>query len=304
MIKKAKAYDIYTEINTNLSLPLTDIEIENLLTSGVDDIAASIDGFSKESYSTYRRWGNFELVKSNIQKLAVARDRLGLKTNITWNFLVFSFNEGEIEATRRFCEDAGIIFQRREPFINKKRYANWLPSYRKSELNYVEEKVHLPGSRTSARPDRLKTCHWHYGISVVNADGSVSPCCAPWDQKDDFGKIGESARFADIWNNAMYRKSRASFAGKAADDIAFGNIQTICEHCPYDESIQNQYVSLDKNVERRFWEIFKDRDSLLEGAFSRFNDSVAFAEYCEHTGLVAKRGELSVGHETSDHVRN
>src|SRR5262249_5912480 len=49
LIRKAKAYDIETDINTNLSLPLSDAFIEELLCSGLDHLYASIDGFTQET---------------------------------------------------------------------------------------------------------------------------------------------------------------------------------------------------------------------------------------------------------------
>src|SRR5207244_12605003 len=44
-IAKANARDIVTEIHSNLSLPLSDSQIEDLLTSGLDYLNLSIDGF-------------------------------------------------------------------------------------------------------------------------------------------------------------------------------------------------------------------------------------------------------------------
>ena len=41
----------------------------------------------------------------------------------------------------------------------------------------------------SAERQHASGCGWHYGYSAVNADGSVSPCCASWNQKDDFGRL-------------------------------------------------------------------------------------------------------------------
>lgn len=147
MIKKAKAFDIYTELHTNLSLRLSDEFIRELLESGIDDIAASIDGFSTESYQKYRIGGDYELVKTNIERLARMRDKLGLKTNIFWNFLVFSFNEHELQATRAHCESIGIIFNPRDAFVGN---PDWLPSYRK-------------GQKTDAK-NTEPTPSWHYNI--------------------------------------------------------------------------------------------------------------------------------------------
>lgn len=284
-IKKAQALDIYTEIHTNLSLPLSDPFIDELLGSGLGSLSASIDGFSQETYQTYRRGGNFELAKGNLERLIKARDRLGLKTDIIWNFLVFSFNEHEIPATQNYCSDMGITFNRREAFITN---PDWLPTYRKNEANLQALQV-IPASpaqeSASKKPQPLPQksrstlpCAWHYNYSVVNADGSVSPCCAPWEQKFDFGVVqpGQES-FADVWNNDLYRRSRGAFAGKDVQGLS--HLETICVKCPYGDGIQNLYSGLDVHVIKQFRKAFKGSDPFLDAAFDLLNDKKRFVEF-------------------------
>lgn len=274
MIKKAKALEIYTEIHSNLSLNLSDEFIEELLNSGVDEIAASIDGFSASSYQEYRQGGIFELAKSNLERLSRTRDRLGIETKIIWNYLVFSFNEQELDATRQFCDQHGIIFNRREAFIDR---PEWLPSYRKGELDSP-----IPPSDsakiTRSRAGRTAACAWHYSYTMINADGSISPCCAPWEQKYDFGKIeiGNIA-FSDIWNNNNYRKSRGAFAGKPVKGLE--KLNTLCLKCPYDTNIQNLYSFHETEIRNRFAELPDVAEPLLKEAFRLLDSEREFSEF-------------------------
>ena len=64
-IRKAKARRIETDVNSNLSLHLSNDDIDELLGSGLDNLSASLDGFSQQSYETYRVGGDLELAKSN-----------------------------------------------------------------------------------------------------------------------------------------------------------------------------------------------------------------------------------------------
>ena len=66
-VRKARKLEMQTEIHTNLSLPLTDEFLEELLSAEVGEIAASIDGFSQESYEAYRRGGRFKLAKTALE---------------------------------------------------------------------------------------------------------------------------------------------------------------------------------------------------------------------------------------------
>ncbi len=314
-IRKTKAFNISTEIHTNLSLRLTDGFIEELLSSGIDDICASIDGFSPESYGIYRRGGSFQLVKTNIERLVKTRDRLGLKTNITWNFLVFSFNEHEIDVTRQFCNELGINFNRREAFIDN---PDWLPSYRKGELD--SPKTASASDQTPApkkKPRRASPCAWHYSYSVVNADGAVSPCCVPWEQKQDFGTVQAGlVSFSDIWNNNLYRKSRGAFARKQVTGLE--KLQSICLRCPYDENIQNLYAPSDQKI-RQHCESSPDLDPTLAMAFHLIDDKERFIDFFKSnlindfsplptqdatlliSGIVSKKEEISQDKQVEEH---
>jgi MoaA/NifB/PqqE/SkfB family radical SAM enzyme len=285
LIRKARARDICAEIHSNLSLKLSDEYIEDLLTSGIDLIAGSIDGFSQETYETYRRGGRFETAKRNLERLVTKRDQLGLKTEIIWNFLVFAFNEHEIEATRRYCEDIGATFNQREAFITD---PDWLPSYRKRELD-------PPAAAESPRPrvaglaaTGSSACAWHYGYTAINANGTVSPCCAPWEQSHDFGVINAGvSSFAGIWNNDHFRKSRAAFSGKTVKGL--DQLTTICLECPYGSGIQHLYSGLDGNVVAQFRRILRGTDAALDRAFDLLPDPRAFVEFYRYA--LAGRAE-------------
>ncbi len=268
LIAKAKALDICTEIHSNFSLRLSDKFIEELLTSGIDELAASIDGFSQETYATYRRGGDFGLAKGNLERCATVRDRLGLKTKLIWNFLVFSFNEHEIEPTRRHCEERGLIFNAREAYTDN---PDWLPSYRRHQTNAINASV-TPASQPGS------PCAWHYDYTMVNADGSVSPCCAPWDQKDDFGLVVPGVTsFADVWNNGLYRKSRAAFAGRRVKGL--DKVNSLCLQCPFGENIQHLYSFLDKDVIAQFNRVLKGSHAVLDRAFGLLGDKAAFVDF-------------------------
>jgi len=282
LIRKAKAYGIETDINTNLSLPLSDERIEDLLTSGLDYLYVSIDGFSQETYQIHRVGGNIELVKRNLERIVKARNRLGLSTSITYNFLVFSFNEHEAPAAQRYSEELGIHFNRRDAFIHD---PTWLPAYRKHEKPWiVPEEVALPPAFShqkdgvnvawSPLPDVKESkpprCSWHYGFSAVSAGGKVSPCCAVPGENNDFGAfIPERMSFAEIWNNELFRRSRADFAGRSVDGLK----ETVCSRCPVPRFIHHLYSLHDYKVIAQADKVLNSSDPLLARAFNLFSQS-------------------------------
>jgi MoaA/NifB/PqqE/SkfB family radical SAM enzyme len=257
LIRKAKAYDIETDINTNLSVRLSDERIEALLTSGLDYLYASVDGFSQQTYQIHRVGGDLELVKLNLERIVRKRDELHVNTSITFNFLVFSFNEHEVPAAKQYCDELGIHFNRRDAFIHN---PVWLPSYRRHEKPWVvPEAVSLPPDFShrmngvniawsplpDVRESRPPRCAWHYGFSAVSAGGKVSPCCAVPDEKNDFGAVVPgSVTFADVWNNDRYRRSRADFADRGSNGLE----PTVCTECPVPKFVHHMYSLHDYKV--------------------------------------------------------
>ena len=126
----------------------------------------------------------------------------------------------------------------------------------------------------------------------------MAPCCAPARDRDDFGVVVPGAtRFADVWNNDLFKASRAAFSSKAA--AALETLETICTKCPYPTFLQHLYSVHDAQVIAQFAEVFKDGDPLLRQAF----DLLSRARTGSSAGDLALRGsyasadQLFVGNE-------
>jgi MoaA/NifB/PqqE/SkfB family radical SAM enzyme len=309
-IRRASALDIDTEIHTNLSLPLSDAFIEELLTSGLGHLQASIDGFSQETYERHRVGGDLGLVKRNLERIVAARTRLALSTHISYNFLVFSFNEHELYAARAWAEQLGIDFNDRDAFVDD---AGWLPSYRRHEKAVpIPESIRFKDDVDegwSPMPvlDEARcppACGWHHGFSVVTAGGAVSPCCAVAKDRDDFGVVVPgSTRFADVWNNDKFRASRASFAGTRIAGLE--SLETICTKCPYPAFLQHLYAVYDAQILVQFAERFSGTDPALERGFDLLSRTRAGLPLDElrQLGRIPSRDELFIGHENRADTR-
>lgn len=282
-IRELVRRDIAVDTNTNLSLPLKDAFVDELIDSGIDRIEASIDGFSQASYGRYRVKGRFELARDNLLRLAAARDRLGRDTEIVWNFLVFRFNEDEIEPARSFCADHGIEFVRREAHVSEALRADFLPTYRKDEILedfYDQQAKPFDPQTIAARPEQ--SCGWHYFYSVVNADASVSPCCVPWESDWDFGFVeAGKTGFGDIWNSPALQASRRDVAGhhllaklqqsgKLASINTVGDFVrqgTICEGCQFPLPILDLYSNRADVIASHYAQTMTGKDAFMDRAF-------------------------------------
>lgn len=295
-IRELVRRNIAVDTNTNLSLPLSDGFVDNLIDSGIHRIEVSIDGFSQASYGRYRVKGRYELVRENLLRLAAARDRLGKSTEIVWNFLVFRFNEDEIEPARQFCADHGIEFVRRESAVSEALRADFLPTYREGENleDFFDQQAKPFNSQfIASRPEQ--SCGWHYFYSIINADGSVSPCCAPWESDWDFGFVEAGKKsFSDIWNSPALQASRHDVAGhrllaklqqqgKLSSIVSMGDFLrqgTICEGCQFPVSMLDLYSNRADLVATHYAQTMAGRNSFLDRAFE----------------LVRKDPEAFIGH--------
>lgn len=271
-VAKAKRYGIWTSMHTNLSHKLTDEALEELLCSGIDYIGVSLDGFTQETYATYRRKGNFELAKGNLLKLKEIRDRLGLHTLLNWLFLVFSFNEHEMETIKEFCDKNGLGFERREASLGD--HVDWLPSYRKSQVG-------TPGAGTAmyVKPESTpRPCDFHYGFATVNPDGSLSPCCGTMPLVDLLGKIvpGE-VRFQDVWNSELMQVSR-SYANPTRADSPSG-LKTLCANCSSGDGLRDLYAFPLWRRLNMLRERLGEPDAVLVRAMELFDSPSEFVPY-------------------------
>lgn len=265
-IRKASGREIYTKVDTNLSLKCSDRRLEDLLSSGLDQLAVSIDGFSQATYEKYRVGGDFGLVLGNLERLVAMRDRLGVATKISWNFLIFSFNEHEIKDIARFCEDRGIDFVPKDAGFTFKMPADWAPAHvREGRPNpYRQNRAVELSSDDWATPAGVlplfvgkpagRSCAWHYSYTVVNADGGVHPCCGLYAPKLDFGRVSaEPGSFGRIWNNASFRAVRGDFP--AGTESRNSGPTTVCTRCTHSDTYRNHYTVLDREIMIKYWSL-------------------------------------------------
>jgi hypothetical protein len=243
LIRYAKTRDMAITLSSNLSLPLGDDMIERLVRSGLDRLVVSLDGAMPDTYRFYRRQGNFDRVRENMQRLQAAKTRLDCSTpEIVWQFLVFRHNEHEIDIARAeyraWGADTLVIAGAHMPPNDPNFSPSTLPAYNL----YHPDHAYQQGARRAFRG----ACSWLYGGVVLNPDGNVSPCCGVPAANDDFGVYDPASGFHAVWNGERYRRARRLFRRRARAGVTdldgrldgMGvQVQTqadelICQHCP------------------------------------------------------------------------
>jgi len=135
-----------------------------------------IDGSSEDTYKKYRVGGKFNKVMENMFSYVVNGGKA------IWQFIIFDYNEHQVESTQKFCESLGIRFQ---PIMSYKynegfgRPKGWEIGYELGSIN----------------------CRTHVEKSVyIDENGWLTPCC-----------------FSNPTNKLYYNERQKMLVGKGLD---------------------------------------------------------------------------------------
>lgn len=207
IITQYKQKEIFSTISTNLSIPLSNERIDQLVQSGLSVISVSLDGATKSSYLKYRIGGEFDLVIDNINRLVNRKKELGLIFPIIeWRFLRFRHNQDEEDLARSMAKSIGVdlieFFPGSAPNsanddtvqladkplvgppIEGPLIGNTMNNPRGLLDKYLQNEQYLYGLPAAKTNERK--CDWLYFGTMIYPDGSVGPCCASNNKKDDF----------------------------------------------------------------------------------------------------------------------
>ncbi len=244
IIKYSTGKKIFSTLHTNFNIKRDKTFFNELVHSGLGRLSVSLDGTLQETYSRYRKGGNFDLVYNNIVSLKKAQLRNRKKTPaINWQFIVNRFNEHELLKAKEMAGDLGVLFtaipmdmNERHPDFNlgmnlDELKKEWLPANQR----YIEERYRDKKPKTHSD----LYCDFLFSKPVISTDGNVYPCCRVTDEINAFGNINYEP-FEKIWNNEKFTAARQVFRlwGKTP-----GSIDTICHHCQCGCEINNAPAS-------------------------------------------------------------
>jgi radical SAM protein with 4Fe4S-binding SPASM domain len=209
--------DIFTVVSTNGHF-LSAENSEKLARSGLRKLIVSLDGMDQETYSEYRKNGDFGKVIEGIRNVseAIAGMRSPLKLEI--QFLVNKFNEHQIAGAKRLAAETGAKLRLKSmQVIDPRDSGRWMPVADKFR-RYTEANGTF---RIRNRlPDR---CMRLWFNPVVTWDGKVIPCCFDKDAEFVMGDL-KNESFRSVWNGAAYKDFRKRL-------LSGRNKISICMNC-------------------------------------------------------------------------
>ena len=219
-IEYADQCGLWPVVSSNFSLPITDGFLRDLLESGLGVLHVNLDGTDPDTYSIYRRGGNFHRVAENLRRTVRMKRELGLKYPIIETSMIVSwYNEHQIADSFALSEELGADRHKLSKLqIDPASGLDWLPRDRQHAYeNYFD------GDSAGSEP----ACSRLYTFMVVNWNGNVAACCLTYDERSDFGNC-LSASPGEVWNNENFKTARGVFS--AARDEG-SSTRTICHLC-------------------------------------------------------------------------
>jgi MoaA/NifB/PqqE/SkfB family radical SAM enzyme len=227
LIAMTERCGIGSEISTNLSIPLTDSTIDHLIEAGLSWLIVSIDGATSETYQTYRRGGDFDLVIKNSRRILERKRTLRSQTPyLEWQFIPMRHNEHEMGDIVRLGSDCGVDGVRFKPARLDKVtevssttsetdsfVAKWKPIHAASHYG--------PSSYLDAH------CNHLWGHATVHSDGAIGPCCEAHRREHDVGHIA-SGSFREQWSGPAFRRLRRIALGR---NLQPGDETAPCLNC-------------------------------------------------------------------------
>jgi MoaA/NifB/PqqE/SkfB family radical SAM enzyme len=228
-VRAAKDHDIYAEMSTNLSVPLSNERLEDLISAGFDEIRLSIDGATQENYEKYRVGGSLDLVLDNLRRMVASKCRLGQhKPVLKWQFLIWPWNRHEIEPAAQMAKAIGVdMFYAfpGDPWADIRDKRARAPQDNAIRLS-PDQRQRIGNNRAALLRNRQPVgCGFLDHALAINSDGVVHPCCYIVEPKDAVAHIAEPGSVF----NAPALTSLRSFVRTVTNTTEFG--PSPCANC-------------------------------------------------------------------------
>ena len=213
----AEKENFHTVVSTNGHF-LSAENSEKLVNSNLSRLIVSLDGMTPETFSIYRREGNFNTVLNGIGNIAEAIKRRNSSLQLVIQFLVNRSNETQIPEAKSFANEVKARLKLKSMQIyNQEEIDYWQPSGNKFRRYEKVDGSYL------IRNSLPNNCRRLWFNPVITWDGKVVPCCFDKDAEHIMGDLKKKS-FREIWDDSQYRLFRKRI-------LAGRNSIEICSNC-------------------------------------------------------------------------
>ncbi|MBW1712600.1 MAG: radical SAM protein [Deltaproteobacteria bacterium] len=212
------------EIVTNGNVMRPGLAREMVL-SGLDFLRFSIDGATQATYAQYRAGGDLGRVWSNLRAVRQARQTLDAENpTLEAQFIVTRINEHQIEDFKKAASANGADQVRLKTFnvhMSGAKFAQQGRTFLPQDMSLSRYRDY--GQLTLGDAFKLSRCRWPWDRVVVNADGTVVPCCYDYNGRHPLGS------FTSEGSHWWQTEARRAFGRRLKEDPL--SIE-MCARCP------------------------------------------------------------------------
>ena len=205
MIAYARARKIYVATSTNGHY-LDDAAAEATVRSGLNRLIVSLDGTDQETYSAYRKGGDYYKVTEGIRRVAEWKNKLGVShPYLIIQFLVLSSNEHQKDTIKKLgCELGADEVKLKKAQFNEYKSGNLLMPLDKKHSRYkaTVDRGFVPSTGLANR------CFRMWSSTVITWDGIVVPCCFDKNADHHMGNLAD-VDFKTIWKSSEQNRFRS-----------------------------------------------------------------------------------------------
>ncbi len=195
--------------------------LEALVKYRFHSMTCSIDGASQETYSIYRRNGDFEKVMKHIRRINRYKDIYKSELPaLKWQFVAFGHNTHEIAAAKKMADDLHMNFYLKLSWEDL--YTPTFSPVKEKDLLREESGIGVASREEylekTGKDYREETCLHLFDQPQINFDGRVLGCS--YNYQGDFGNAFQEGMIRSL-NNEKIRYARQMLLGikEGRDDI-------------------------------------------------------------------------------------
>jgi MoaA/NifB/PqqE/SkfB family radical SAM enzyme len=206
---------------------VSDEVIEALVKYNFKSMTISIDGASKEIYSTYRINGDFDTVIDNIKKLNLMKQKHGSKfPKLTWQYILMEHNENDVIKAKRMAEELNMSIRFKRTWDKGYIPKNVEMLKKETNLKYLTREDEITKEKRPYAAGSL--CYQLWNSPQINWDGRLLGCCCVFN--DDFGVNVFKIGLKRAVNSKRYKYAKKMIQGKVNPPKSIKNIP--CCNCP------------------------------------------------------------------------
>ncbi len=230
MIGYAGKKRIYTITSTNGHF-LNRENCLKIIQSRLNNLIVSLDGTDSETYTTYRKGGNIQLVIDGIRNMAEAKHESGtVLPFVTLQFIVFRHNQHQVREIRKLGKEWGAdqVVIKTAHVQDMERNSALIPdkdSYSRYTTNRSGEVV--------SKQKMHNRCLRIWQSLVILYDGSIVPCCFDKDIKHPAGNLSDGSTVGEVWRGESFYRFRKAILKKRGMIV-------MCRNCT--EGLRNVFV--------------------------------------------------------------